>query len=416
MKRYAYVNWNEINKENKPESGREYLVLIPRSDGSASASLATWHNKGDQVMLHCKEGTQDALDKDAPVAAVVLKTLMDIKTGPLKITEAPEDGFYTIEKTNESADNDFLECLKRVDKFNCENNRPVYYTEKPLPPEGVSHIQDRDLLESNFVKELIKEAVECLEKRREKGIAAAKEVIAENSDVSEIVTTIIGNKEISFSETAQCITENTTNTGVEEKVYQIFNMLAAATCTENENENVWDVPTINVVQAAICANLIDEEVFEFVNRVGGTENAAVVLQHADDQYNIETNRIADKLFNALEPLLSEEPYKDSITSVGSYLILTLMAHLATGRDADKSIEAFQEIYSEMFKCSNEIKTYFAATLTAMINELILISASEHAHLISGSKIDRKVLLTRTILAFYVINYGFECPEEPTDVA
>lgn len=188
MRRQAFVNWERVTKDNVPESGKEYLVaeVCAVDEKEVSIGLAIWHNKGDVVKLACK--LQDITELSAE------ERLLQAIFGKEKEYVIPEAGFY--EKTKDPnrvrcfAD---IEELADIEEVVVKLSDDIFFTEKPLVPEGY-------LSEEQAKKNLEITRKRNYEKHLEERTETVKTAMEANSNLNEVVTSVIGTKKVSANE------------------------------------------------------------------------------------------------------------------------------------------------------------------------------------------------------------------------
>lgn len=132
MRRQAFINWEKVTPDNKPENGKRYLLADVTPDNVAHLMFATWYDEGTVIQLSMKRSESfDELSAE--------ERLLECIFGSSKDYTIKQSGFYemTSEVSDRLEDGVFKDCIEMPVLI----KEDYYFAEEPMVPAGCLNVE-----------------------------------------------------------------------------------------------------------------------------------------------------------------------------------------------------------------------------------------------------------------------------------
>lgn len=123
MKRQAFINWERVADDNKPENGKQYMVSEIMGDDVAVLRFATWYDKGSIVDIPKEQEENPNMTPEERLLQCIFGSTMEYAV--------PESGFYLL-TSDYGIDDEFKGCTQMLVALSDD----IFFAEEPLVPEG----------------------------------------------------------------------------------------------------------------------------------------------------------------------------------------------------------------------------------------------------------------------------------------
>lgn len=264
MKRQAFVNWERVTEDNKPENGREYMVSEIMGEDIAVLRFATWYDKGSIVEIPKEQEENTEMTPE--------ERLLQCIFGSNQEYVVPESGFYLL-TSDYGIDDEFAGCTQMLVRLS-DN---IFFAEEPLVPEGY-------LTEEQDKKRMMARTKQMKAAMEEERLNKVKTEMANDTCINEVVNFMVDNDKLSSD-----------NLHTKQYCYGIYTL-----------------STLDVAVKVVEANAMINAAISITKREGGLEAVRKTLEEA-----FESETLAD----CIVQMIDHEELKDMHPSIKRYLVV-----------------------------------------------------------------------------------------------
>lgn len=238
MKRQAFINWERVTEDNKPENHKSYMVAEIVEEDVAKLGFATWYDKGTVVDIPLKESKNKA-------EMTAEERLLQCIFGSYKEYTVPKSGFYIL--TGDYGIDESIEdgAFEGCTQMLIDLSDDIYFAEEPLAPEGyLTEYQDKQRMQAKSKQ--VKAAM------HEEKINDIKSVMDDNECVKNVIDSLAG--------------ENWSSEDV--------------MITERYGYGIYTLSAMDISENVIEANSAINALINLINEEGGIETVATTLREA----------------------------------------------------------------------------------------------------------------------------------------